>query len=91
MTLVHCQIFFLDNIDSFGKDSFKKDFYREAITWRSLRHDFILPLLGIFEEKSQLALVSPFMENGTLTQWRRDKKQDVVEIHRLVRLPCLSV
>ena len=32
-----------------------------------------------------LFLVSQFMTNGTLTQWRRDRGPDVVEIHRLVR------
>ncbi|KAF8325694.1 kinase-like domain-containing protein [Amanita rubescens] len=65
-------------------DSLTKDFCREAITWRSLSHRFILPLLGIFEENSQLILVSPFMENGTLTRWRSKQKRDVVEIRRLM-------
>jgi hypothetical protein len=83
--------FLLDDIHLFDKDSLSKDFCREAITWRSLSHRFILPLLGIFEENSQLILVSPFMENGTLTRWRSKQKRDVIEIHRLVRLLCLSV
>ena len=86
ITLVHCQVFFFDDIDSFCKDSLRKDFYREAVAWRSLAHRFILPLLGIFEDNSESFLVSPFTTNGTLAQWRRQQKRDVTEIHRLVRL-----
>ena len=87
MTLVHCQLLFLRKIDSFDKDSLIKDFCREAIAWRSFAHRHIIPLLGIFEEKSQLFLVSPFMENGTLIQWRRKQERSVIEIHRMVRRP----
>ena len=91
ITLVHCQASFFDDIDSFGKDSLRTDFCREALAWRSLAHRFILPLLGVFEENSDLFLVSPFMPNGTLAQWRSKQKPDVTEIHRLVRLLCLSL
>ena len=90
MTLVYYQVFFFGSIDSFGKDSLSKDLCREAIAWRSFTHRSILPLLGIFEEKSHLFLVSPFIENGTLIQWRKQQERDVVEIHRMVRPPCLS-
>jgi serine/threonine protein kinase len=69
----------------FGKGSLRKDFLREAIAWRSLSHRFILPLLGIYTEESQLFLVSPFMKDGTLTQWRREQERGVTEIHKLVR------
>ena len=68
----------------FGKGSLRKDFLWEAIAWRSLSHRFILPCLGIYEEKSQLFLVSPFMENGTLTQWRREQERGVTEINNMV-------
>lgn len=67
------------------KRSLRKDFCREALIWRSLQHRFIIPLLGIYEEKSLLYLVSPFMTNGTLTQWRKNHPPIVPEIHRLVR------
>ncbi|KAF8729825.1 hypothetical protein AX14_005990 [Amanita brunnescens Koide BX004] len=66
-------------------DSLRKDFCREALAWRSLSHKFILPLLGIFEKRSQLFLVSPFMDNGTLTDWRKEQGLDKIsEIHRLM-------
>lgn len=69
----------------FRKDSFRRDLCQEVLAWRSLVHRFILPLLGIFEEKSQLYLVSPFMINGTLTQWRKKQKAEVSDVRRLVR------
>ena len=67
------------------QSSLQKDFCKEALAWRSVSHRFILPLLGIYQEKSMLFLVSSFMTNGTLTQWRRDQRPDTVEIHRVVR------
>ena len=70
----------------FAKDSIEKDLIREAIPWGSLSHHFILPLLGIYAENSRLFLVSPFMMNGTLRQWRkRHNSVRMDEIHRLVR------
>jgi hypothetical protein len=60
----------------------------EAVAWRSLSHHLILPLLGIYREESQLFLVSPFMVNGTLTQWRGKRERGATEIHRMVRQPA---
>lgn len=39
----------------------EQDFCREALTWRSLNHKFVLPLLGIYEDQdaSQSSFVSP--------------------------------
>ena len=73
------------NTGSIYKGTRKKDFCREALAWRSLVHKFILPLVGIFEEKSQQFLVSPLMKNGTLTQWRKSKPlPPEADINRLV-------
>ena len=74
-----------DDVDTFCKDSLQRDVLRQAIAWRSLSHRFILPLLGVYQGKSELSLVSPFMENGTLTQWRRKQERGAIEIHRMVR------
>lgn len=73
------------NTNYFAKSSLQKDLCREALTWRSISHPFILPFLGIYKDKSTLHLVSPFMMNGTLTRWRQTQRPDVVEIHRVVR------
>ena len=54
--------------------------------WRSLSHKFVLPFLGIYEDElsSQLCLVSPYMENGTMAQWRKNANPSVAEIEQLV-------
>jgi hypothetical protein len=73
--------------DSSSNDSETKNYYRDVLEWRTLRHRYIHPLLGIFEVKSRFFLVLPPMINGTLSEWR--KKQpvpDVADIHKLVRI-----
>ncbi|KAF8335270.1 kinase-like domain-containing protein [Amanita rubescens] len=62
------------------------DFCREALTWRSLNHERVLPFLGIFEDEkaSRMFLVSPYMKNGTLSHWRRKVDPSTAEIQRLV-------
>ncbi|KAF8330113.1 kinase-like domain-containing protein [Amanita rubescens] len=61
------------------------DFCREALLWRSLNHERVLPFLGIFEDEaaSRMFLVSPYMENGTLCQWRKTGPA-TLEIQRLI-------
>ena len=56
--------------------------------WRSLSHESVLPFLGIHEDKpaSLLFLVSPYMQNGTLSQWRAKSNPSVAEIQKRVRL-----
>ena len=55
--------------------------------WRSLNHERVLPFLGIFEDEaaSRIFLVSPYMKNGTLCQWRKKTGPSTSEIQRLVR------
>ena len=78
---------FCSNTNSLApKNVVRKKLCREALTWQSLSHRFILPMLGIFEEKSQLLLVSPFMMNGNLAQWRKNSTPAMAELHRPVRL-----
>ena len=59
--------------------------------WRSLNHKFVLPFLGIYEHEpaSQFFLVSPYMENGTLAQWRKKANPSVADIEERVRLLLL--
>jgi serine/threonine protein kinase len=54
--------------------------------WRSLSHEFVLPFLGIYEDKSvkQFFLVSPYMKNGTLAQWRKEVNPSVAEVEERV-------
>ena len=54
--------------------------------WRSLNHHFVLPFLGIYETElaSQFFLVSPYMKNGTLAQWRKKANRSTADIEKLV-------
>ena len=50
--------------------------------WRSLRHPFVLPFLGIYRNESmeQIFHVSPYMTNGTLAQWRKKASPSIAEV-----------
>ena len=49
--------------------------------WGSLQHIFVLPFIGIYEEEDGMAfLVSPYMENGTLAQWRKNTNPSIAQI-----------
>ena len=68
-----------------------KDFRREALMWRSLSHNLVLPFLGIYENESASFLVSPYMKNGTLVQWRKKANPSMAEIQERVWLPLLPL
>ncbi|KAF8058981.1 kinase-like domain-containing protein, partial [Lyophyllum atratum] len=48
-----------------------KIYAREAILWGQLSHPNLLPLYGLFTLRSQLSFVSPWAENGHLTEYLR--------------------
>ncbi|KAJ7802442.1 kinase-like domain-containing protein [Mycena olivaceomarginata] len=68
----------LKRIRTFTADSTTRrnrlQFYKEALVWQSLRHRFILPLLGI--DRSTFApsfcMVSPWMKYGTVLKHLQD-------------------
>ena len=63
-----------------------KHLCREVLTWRTLSHKYVLPFMGIYADASQsfLGLVSPFMNNGTLSDWRLTCKPTGSEIEQRV-------
>jgi hypothetical protein len=58
---------------------------QRALVWGTLSHENVLPLLGIYEAKSFL-FVTPYMEYGTLRQWRREVNRSGMEIRDRVSL-----
>ncbi|KAF7326865.1 Kinase-like protein [Mycena venus] len=48
-------------------------FCREALVWQTLRHKYVLPLIGIdretFSSSASLCMVSPWMQNGTVLKY----------------------
>ena len=66
--------------------SSKQAFCREALMWRSFCHKFVLPFIGIYQNESmeQFFLVSPYMKNGTLAQWRKKAHPLIAEVEERV-------
>ncbi|KAG7089212.1 hypothetical protein E1B28_010914 [Marasmius oreades] len=59
-----------------------KDYMQEAIIWRQLNHQNLLPFIGIYYldvDQKQLCLVSPWMEQGNLVQFLKNTSPDVVD------------
>ncbi|KAL0570850.1 Rho guanine nucleotide exchange factor [Marasmius crinis-equi] len=62
-----------------------KEYIREAILWRQLKHPNLIPCLGIYrlEHTQQLCLISPWMENGNLVQFLKASAQEDVDHYTL--------
>ncbi|KAJ6486724.1 kinase-like domain-containing protein [Mycena sanguinolenta] len=59
-------------------------FHKEALVWQSLRHRFILPLLGIdhLTFAPSFCMVSPWMKHGTVLKYLRDQGRG--DVNRLL-------
>jgi len=44
-------------------------FCKEVVTWKSLRHPNVLPLLGVTMDKKVFAMVSEWMVNGNINEF----------------------
>ena len=44
-------------------------FCKEVVTWKSLRHPNVLPLVGVTMSEGQLAMVSDWMVNGNINDF----------------------
>ncbi|KAJ7135777.1 kinase-like domain-containing protein [Mycena epipterygia] len=51
-------------------------FYKEVLLWQSLRHKYILPLIGFDRESfpSDFCMVSPWMKHGTILNYLKGHK-----------------
>jgi hypothetical protein len=59
----------------------------EAVIWRSFHHPNVLPFYGIYRWNNQLALVSPWMENGNVIRYLQTSPH--ADRASLVRCPAL--
>lgn len=52
-----------------------QQFCREALVWRTLRHKYILPLIGVDRETfpSSFCMVSPWMQHGTILKYLKER------------------
>ena len=68
-----------------------------ALVWGALSHENVQPLLGIYDATASgrgrwLYFVTPFMEQGTLRQWRQKVNPSAVNIRdRVSRISPLHV
>jgi serine/threonine protein kinase len=44
-------------------------FCKEVMTWKSLRHPNVLPLLGVTMSNNHFAMVSEWMTNGNVNEF----------------------
>ncbi|KAK1231524.1 hypothetical protein PQX77_005356 [Marasmius sp. AFHP31] len=64
-----------------------KEYMREAIVWKQLRHPNLLPFIGMYyldEARQQLCLVSPWMDRGNLAQYLKSTERKLVDHQTLV-------
>ena len=44
-------------------------FCKEVVTWKTLRHPNVLPLIGVTMTKTVFAMVSEWMVNGNISEF----------------------
>ncbi|KAG8714221.1 hypothetical protein FRC09_017862 [Ceratobasidium sp. 395] len=71
--------------DNQANDKALKHAARELHTWSKCRHPNIVELLGLAEFRGQIAMISPWMENGSID--RLDNEDDTIDRYQL----CLSI
>ncbi|KAJ3561049.1 hypothetical protein NP233_g10436 [Leucocoprinus birnbaumii] len=74
-------------IKDLKKTLFTKAFVKEAIIWSQLSHPNVLPFYGIYvlgDQRSRMALVSPWQENGNIAVYLRNKPDSA-------RFPLVSI
>jgi len=52
-------------------DKITRRFCKEVVTWKTLRHENVLPLLGVIMSHNQFAMVSEWMANGSINEFIR--------------------
>ncbi|KAL0563919.1 Receptor-interacting serine/threonine-protein kinase 1, partial [Marasmius crinis-equi] len=62
-------------------EQLSKEYLREAILWRQMKHSHLLPFLGIYqlEHSRQLCLISPWMDKGNLVQYLKVTRREDVD------------
>ncbi|TDL20571.1 kinase-like protein [Rickenella mellea] len=73
-----------------GKDQLEivhQKFCEEALLWQQLEHENILPFLGVCKDEfaPMLAMISPWMDNGTLVTYLQEYDLDAPQRQRMVR------
>ena len=62
-------------------------FCKEVVTWKSLRHPNVLPLLGVTMSSKHFAMVSVWMVNGNINEFIKSN-QDANRFELVGCCPC---
>ncbi|KAJ7471193.1 hypothetical protein B0H11DRAFT_2040776 [Mycena galericulata] len=73
----------------------QEKFCHEALLWKNLSHDFIIPLIGIYCDESDLgpfsmSMVCPWMKNGTILKYLQTSPSNGVDtfLHEIAQGLC---
>ncbi|KAF9644752.1 kinase-like protein [Thelephora ganbajun] len=58
-------------------DQIRKRFCREVVTWRTLHHPNVLPLIGVTMTEKRFVMVSEWMDNGNVNEFLKRSDTDV--------------
>jgi hypothetical protein len=65
------------------------------VTWKTLRHPNVLPLIGVTMSETQFAMISDWMENGNINEFVKAhpgaNRLELVGISFMVSLPSLHI
>ena len=64
-------------------------FCKEVVTWRSLEHPNVLSLIGVTMSETQFAMVSDWMEKGSINEFVR-ANPDINRLELVSVLPKIS-
>ncbi|KAF9645728.1 kinase-like protein [Thelephora ganbajun] len=64
-------------------DRIRRTFCREIMTWRTLRHPNVLPLLGVTMAEKRFVMVSEWMNNGNINKFSKRSDTDVDRLELL--------
>ncbi|KIK56114.1 hypothetical protein GYMLUDRAFT_143383, partial [Collybiopsis luxurians FD-317 M1] len=55
-------------------ENIRREFYKEALIWKQLKHPYVLPFLGINADlfSPSFCLISPWMENKDIVTFLKD-------------------
>ncbi|KAJ7812488.1 hypothetical protein B0H14DRAFT_3752443 [Mycena olivaceomarginata] len=66
-----------EDLSAMSIQAFSAVFGHEALIWRQLSHPNLLPFIGLYYFQQRLCLVSPWMENGHIRGFLKQRTYDV--------------
>jgi serine/threonine protein kinase len=86
----------MSRLASIQLDSIIQRLNREAIIWRRASHRYVLEFYGVYKLDTRIALVSPWLDNGTVHEYlgnesrKRDLRLLLTLVSTIVDVPSLG-